>query len=106
MEEIDELCHLTTRTVAAQSVTTTVHTVEEVGKKLFADYLEQRLVQKELTIFHPLQKNLLPLFGTPTRKPSKIQQSVKALEADCNLFARLYIACQNRDGNIDEFFPP
>jgi len=48
MEEIDELCHLTTRTVAAQLVTVTVPTVEEVGKKLFADYLDQRLVQNDL----------------------------------------------------------
>lgn len=103
-EEIDELCHITTRTVSAQSVTVTVHTVEEVGKKLFADYIDQRLVQKNLTIFHPIQKNSLPLFGTHTRKPGKIQQSVKALKADCNLFARLYVACQNRDGNLNEFF--
>jgi len=40
MEEIDELCHLTTRAVAAQLVTVTVHTVEEVGKKLFAILLK------------------------------------------------------------------
>jgi len=106
MEETDELCHITTRAVAAQSVTVTVHTVEEVGKKLFADYVDKRLVQKDLTIFHPLQKNSLPLLGTHASKPAagKIQQSLKALKADCNLFARLYVACQNRDGNLDDFF--
>ena len=106
LEETDELCHITTRAVAAQSVTVTVHTVEEVGKKLFADYVNERLVQKDLTIFQPLQKNSLPLLGTHARKPAagKIQQSLKALKADCNLFARLYVACQNRDGNLDDFF--
>ena len=38
-------------------------------------------------------------------KPGKnIQQSLKTLKADCNLFARLYVACQNRESNLDEFF--
>lgn len=104
MDDIDELCHIVTRSVAAHSVNVTVHTVEEVGKKLFADYIDQRLVQKDVTIFHPLLRNSLPLFGTHVRKPGKIKQCVKALKADCNLFARLYVACQTREGNLDEFF--
>ena len=29
---------------------------------------------------------------------------MKILKADCNLFSRLYISCQNREGNLDEFF--
>ena len=29
---------------------------------------------------------------------------MKILKADCNLFYRLYISCENREGNLDEFF--
>ena len=29
---------------------------------------------------------------------------MKSLKNDVNLFSRLYIECQNRDGNLDEFF--
>ena len=29
---------------------------------------------------------------------------VTALKNDCNLFSRLYIACQTRDGDLDTFF--
>lgn len=27
-----------------------------------------------------------------------------ALKTDCDLFSRLYISCQTRDGNLDQFF--
>ena len=53
----------------------------------------------------PLKKNNLPTFSTPTKKAvSKDQAKVKLLKEDCSLFGRLYIACQTRDGNLDEFF--
>jgi hypothetical protein len=104
MEDGLELFHITKRTVAAQSVTVTVRSIQELGEKQFAEYVEQRLVQKRMTIFQPLKKNMLPLFSTCARKPGKLQQSVQLLRADCNLFSRLYVACQNREGNLDEFF--
>ena len=53
----------------------------------------------------PLKKNDLPTFSTPTKKAvSKDQAKVKLLKEDCSLFGRLYIACQTRDRNLDEFF--
>ena len=53
----------------------------------------------------PLKKNNLPTFSTPTKKAvSKDQAKVKLLKEDCSLFGRLYIACQTRDRNLDEFF--
>lgn len=43
--------------------------------------------------------------STPTKKAaSKDQVKVKLLKEDCSLFGRLYIACQTRDGDLDEFF--
>ena len=36
--------------------------------------------------------------------PTKDKQKVAALKNDCALFSRLYIACQSRDGNLEEFF--
>ena len=53
----------------------------------------------------PLKKNNLPTFSTPTKKAvSKDQAKVKLLKEDCCLFGWLYIACQTRDKNLDEFF--
>lgn len=35
---------------------------------------------------------------------AKATQKVVALKSDCGLFSHLYIACQTREGNLDEFF--
>ena len=39
-----------------------------------------------------------------TRKSAKHQSQVAILKKNCQLFSQLYIACQVRDGNLDEFF--
>ena len=51
----------------------------------------------------PLPKNKLPLFSRPAVKaPSK--GKLQSMRSDCNLFSRLYLACQSRDGDVDQFF--
>ena len=35
---------------------------------------------------------------------SNVKSTVAALRNDCSLFSRLYIACQSRDGNLEQFF--
>jgi len=104
LEYGSELFHLTRRTVAADSVSKTVREIEEVGKKQFADYIDIRFRKKETNIFQPIHKNCLSLFKTHAKKPTKCEQTLKSLKADCNLFSRLYVACQIREGNLDEFF--
>ena len=52
-----------------------------------------------------IPKNKLPLFSRPTFKmKSKQKAQLAALKSDCGLFSRLYISCQTRDGDIDNFF--
>ena len=46
------------------------------------------------------------LFSTPAPKQSKASQQVSFLKSNCALFARLFICCQSRDGDLDEFFKP
>ena len=49
--------------------------------------------------------NNLKLFGCATKKKvSKGKQQLASLKYDVGLFSRLYIACQTRDGNLEEFF--
>ena len=35
---------------------------------------------------------------------SKDKEKIGILKEDCALFSRLFIACQSRDGNLEEFF--
>ena len=49
--------------------------------------------------------NKLKLFGSATGKNvSKGKQQLTSLKSDVGLFSRLYIGCQTRDGNLEEFF--
>jgi hypothetical protein len=40
----------------------------------------------------------------PQISPSKAKQMVLSLNSDCALFSRLYIACQIREGDLENFF--
>ena len=52
-----------------------------------------------------MKKNNIHLFNTPhMRQKTKTSELVLSLKSDRNLFSRLYVASQFRDGNLDEFF--
>ena len=52
-----------------------------------------------------MKRNKLPLFSfLKTNKSATRQPQVAMLKKNCELFSQLYIACQVRDGNLDEFF--
>jgi hypothetical protein len=62
------------------------------------------LVERKKSLYDPIRKNKLHLFSTPAPKKSKTSEQVSSLKSNCVLFARLYISCQSRDGDLDEFF--
>ena len=51
-----------------------------------------------------LSRNKLTLFTTTYLSEKKGKQQLMLMKNDMQLFSRLYIACQTRDGNLDEFF--
>jgi hypothetical protein len=52
-----------------------------------------------------IHHNKLKLFGSAFKKSvSKGKQQLISLKSDVGLFSRLYIGCQTRDGNLEEFF--
>ena len=52
-----------------------------------------------------LKRNNLATFKMGKKKAvSKDKAKVQALKQDCALFSRLYIASQNRSGDLDDFF--
>ena len=52
---------------------------------------------------YTLLKNKLPLFSrSQTKTQLKQQMQLAAVKSDCSLLSRLYIACQSRDGDLDE----
>ncbi|KAK3728106.1 hypothetical protein QZH41_014263 [Actinostola sp. cb2023] len=56
-------------------------------------------------IFEACGPNVFGVFTSPTPKTThKAQEKLSSLKRDCSLFSRLFISCQTREGNLDNFF--
>ena len=105
LEETTDLLRLDTREIMDPEVVAAVRQAEETGKQQYETYATDRLVEQSTSISEPIKKNKLPLFSRPPqREKSKSSLQVSSLKSDCSLFSRLYIACQARDGNLQDFF--
>ena len=68
-------------------------------------FVTERSERGNVAITDTINHNKVALFGTPTeKKESNKELKMVALKNDCSLFSRLYIACQAREGNLEEFF--
>ena len=55
--------------------------------------------------YHNITKNTLPLFCSKNIVvTSNSKQRIAILEADLRLYANLFVACQARDSDLDNFF--
>ena len=106
LEKSQDLMVLDTRDIMDSSVRETVLQIEALGEDQYAKFIEERLVKCEKHLTEQITKNKLALFSNPSLKChcTKQQIQVTALKNDCNLFSRLYISCQTRDGDLDRFF--
>ena len=88
-----------------EEVVRTVRTARQLGEQQFEAFLKERLEDKTKLLTDALKKNNLPTFNARERKVvSKDKAKITVLKKDCALFSRRYIACQNRDGNHEDFF--
>ncbi|KAL9978410.1 hypothetical protein ACROYT_G015923 [Oculina patagonica] len=100
-----DLLVLDTRDIADQSVISTVKEIEQIGIRQYNAFVKERLEERTKPIMEVIKKNKLPLFRNPRKPvPSKEKQSMMSLKQNCSLFSQLYISCQVRQGNIDDFF--
>lgn len=99
-EEGEELIALHTKDVVE-----TVRNITQVGQSHYDKFVQERMIQRSKPVTDTIKKNNLPLLNNSNKKSkTKEQSQVLALKNDCALFSRLYIACQCRDRNLDEFF--
>ena len=103
-EESQDLLVLDTKEIADPAVVKTVRSAKSVGQDQFDAFTKECLLDRTKSIYDTIHRNKLPLFSTPASKASKGKQQLNSLKCDVELFSRLYIGCQTRDGNLDEFF--
>ena len=104
-EDSQDLLVLDTKEIADPAVIETVRNAKQIGQDQFEAFSKECIVDRTKSIEEAIHRNKLPLFATK-REPKipKGNQQVKSLKNDVALFARLYIGCQTRDGNLEEFF--
>ena len=60
---------------------------------------------KQMSIFASISKNKLELFDfSSVKKTDCAKEQIATLKKNCSLFSRLFIGCQTREGNLEEFF--
>ena len=104
-DKSNNLLVLDTKDIVGNLVVSTVRTVKEVGRKQFMDCVEKRLVKRAEVVDKTIKRNNLALFDCPTkRKKTADQQLVSSLRKQCSLFSRLYVSCQLRGRDLEQFF--
>ena len=104
-EEGEELMAIHSKEIMDSSVVNTVRNARKIGEEQFKTFMKERIVERNKSITEPIKKNNLPTFNVHSKKVvSKDKAKVGVLKQDLALFSRLYISCQTRDGNLEEFF--
>lgn len=101
----DALLVLCEHTFANPALHDNVRSAEKICKEQLNKFVSERLCGS-VSISEPLSRNKLPLFNFKPCSKSRSAKGLKImqLKTDCELFSRLYVAFQSRDGDLDEFF--
>ena len=104
-EDSGDLLALDTKDIMPTEVVECIKNIKTIGQDQYKAFVAERMIECTRPITDPIKRNKLPIFSRPTVKAvSKKQAPVAALKDDCSLFARLYIACQSREGDLQDFF--
>ena len=104
-EEEKNLIHITSRTVLDGNATKSVKEAWKKGNDQYKIFVKERLVKKTSSFYDSIKRNNLSLFRQKhIVKISKPKQKIMSLNAERKLYANLYVACQSREGDLDNFF--
>ena len=104
-EESDDLFSLHTKVSVDKNLVSKLQTVMEQGHTQFSNFVQSRFIDKSIDLEDKIPRNKNKIFTTQVTK--KINNGkLKLVEArqEIQLFSRLYIACQTRDSDLNEFF--
>ena len=100
-EESADLLALDTKNIADPALAELVGSHHERGKEKFQSFMEALENEEECTFYQPIKKNKASFFKHEQAASSSKE---KVLKDDCHLFSRLFISCQNRQCDLQEFF--
>ena len=101
LEESNDLLVLYTKDIM-ESVTGTVRKVETIGQEQYSKFVDERLSTCVTPQRSIAQEQITTL--QPPSSESTFERKLQSMKTDCNLFAQIYLPCQARDGDVDQFF--
>ena len=101
--ESTHLISLVLKDIADPAMKATLNNIKSIGKGQYELFIKERLTERSKPIDGSISRNHLPL-RKPGSKNSKEKMKLKSVKTDCQLFSKLYIGCQSRDGDLDDFF--
>jgi hypothetical protein len=105
LDEFPELVTIDSRNCMDQAIITSIQSIETLGEQQYKDYVKKVINDRSQPIQEPIKRNALPLFRNPQRKAKPKQgQKIKALQNNVALFGQLFVATQNRPGDLENFF--
>ena len=104
-EESEDLLALDSNDIADSSAVVAVKKAQNIDQQQFQTFTKECLVERTKPIDDTINCNRLKLFvGSTTKTASKEKQQLTSMESDVELFSRLHISYQTRDGNLEDFF--
>ena len=77
----------------------TIKTIINIGKSQFETFMKERVIERKVSLFKPIKASKL----SSSERKTALMQKVSTLKQNCSLFSQLYISCQVRVGNLDNF---
>ena len=103
-EESMDLISLVSKDVADPAMKATLDKIESVGKDQY-EFFKERITERSKPIDDSISRNKLPLWNPLSKSStSKEKMKLQSVKTDCQLFSKLYIGCQSRNGDLDEPF--
>ena len=106
LEYSKELVVLDTKIIMHDKAIQSVMSAKQLGIEQYHAFVADRIISNNnAAITDTLSKNSLPLFHSHVQNEnSKSHTKAVTLKRDCHLFSRLYIACQSREADLEQFF--
>lgn len=103
-DKSEDLINIVTKQIAHDHVKKAVMQIGDIGLTHFQQYMNNRIKEPKEPVLQPMKKFKLSLLSTLPTKLSKLKCTSSSIRNDVKLFSRLYVGCEARVGDLDEFF--
>ena len=104
-DDTDQLVVLDTKVIGSNANVQALYSADKIGSDQYNLFVKERFVDRTKNVNDPIPQNKLVFFSRASeRRKVNPNSKLAAARNDCNLFSRLFIACQTRSGHLDVFF--